>query len=190
MREVLEGAFADAQSILASVLATPEVFDGLIRLSESIIRSFQDGAPILIAGNGGSMADAMHFAEEWTGRFRANRRAYPVLALSDPTYLTCVANDFGFDEVFARGVQAFGKREGLLILLTTSGQSRNLLRAAEVAQEIGMTSVALVGRGGGALLDLVSFAICFPGETSDRIQELQMLALHAVIEATEPKLVS
>lgn len=188
MRDVLANAFSEASHLLSELCKDDKFFDRLSELGKKIVQSLQANAPILIAGNGGSMADAMHFAEEWTGRFRESRRPYPVMALSDPTYLTCVANDFGYEEVFARGVEAFARQEGLVVLLTTSGNSKNLIHAAKAAESIGCFCAALTGKGGGELSKVVSLAIDFPGETSDRVQELQMLALHALIEAAEGEL--
>ena len=135
------------------------------------------------------MADAMHFAEEWTGKFRAERDPYPVLALSDPTHMSCTANDFGFDEVFARGVRAFSSPGDMLFVLSTSGNSANLVRAAEAAKAIGVRTVGFLGKGGGRLGGMCDLSIIAPGTTSDRIQELHMLALHTLIEVVEKRLV-
>lgn len=177
-------------SDLLSEFGTDEVAQaGLQSLLQRLVLAFETNGTAWICGNGGSMADAMHFAEEWTGRFRNERRPYPARALaSDPTHLSCVANDYGFDQVFARDLYAFGKPEDILILLSTSGNSANLLAANEVAQQKGMFSVAMVGKGGGKLAPLASLSIHYPGTTSDRIQELQMLSLHALIELAEKDL--
>ena len=141
------------------------------------------------AGNGGSMCDAMHFAEEWTGRFRGNRSALPAIAFSDPSQLTCIANDFGYDEVFARSVEAYGRKGDLFVAISTSGNSPNILRACEVARERGITVVGLLGKGGGALLSLCDVAVVVPhATTSDRIQEIHLKVIHAVIEAVERRL--
>lgn len=134
------------------------------------------------------MADAMHFAEECTGRFRANRPPLAVIALADPAHLSCVANDYGFDQVFARLVQAYGRAGDVLILLSTSGNSPNLMAAAQAAQSINVRVTALLGKGGGDLRGQVDRAIVFPGSQSDRIQELHMIALHALVESLEARL--
>ena len=140
----------------------------------------------MACGNGGSMCDAMHFAEEWTGRFRSDRNPLPAVAFSDPSHLTCIANDFGFDEVFARLVTAYGKKGDLLVTLSTSGNSPNILRALEVAREKGITTVGLLGKGGGKALPLVDIPITVPlATTSDRIQEVHIKTLHIAIEAVE-----
>jgi D-sedoheptulose 7-phosphate isomerase len=135
------------------------------------------------------MCDAMHFAEEWTGRFRGDRRALPAVAFSDPSQLTCIANDFGYDEVFARQVAALGRKGDLLVAISTSGNSPNILRACEVAKERGLTVVGLLGKGGGKLLSRVDIPIVVPlASTSDRIQEVHIKVLHIVIEAVERRL--
>ncbi len=188
MGEGFVGAFEEAARVLAEFRADTGVLAVLERLAEVQEQVFRSGGKTLVAGNGGSLADAMHYAEEWTGRFRSDRAPYPALALADPTHLTCVANDYGYDQVFARAVRAFGREGDLLLLLSTSGQSPNLLRAAEAGRERGMVVAGLLGRGGGELAPLCDLVVLAPGTTSDRIQELHMLALHALIEVVEARL--
>ena len=140
-------------------------------------------------GNGGSMCDAMHFAEEWTGRFRGDRAALPAVSFSDPSHLTCIANDFGYEEVFAREVEAYGKQGDLLVAISTSGNSPNVLRACQVARDKGVTVVGLLGKGGGKMLELVDVPILVPNAvTSDRIQEIHIKVLHIAIEAVERRM--
>lgn len=153
-----------------------------------LVECFQSGGKVLVGGNGGSLADAMHFAEEFTGRFRNDRKPLPVLAMGDPTHLTCVSNDYGFDQVFSRYVEAFASAGDLVVLLSTSGNSANLLEAARTAGRKQVKVVGLLGRGGGELAPLCDLVILAPGETSDRIQEIQMLTLHGVIRAVEADL--
>lgn len=143
---------------------------------------------VYICGNGGSACDAMHFAEEFTGRFRKDRPPLPVLALTDPAVITCIGNDYGFDEIFARPLQAFGEQDDILILLSTSGNSANLLKASQLAKNKKLTSIAFLGKGGGKLLNEVDHYVLIEAETSDRIQELHMLILHIMIEEIENKL--
>ena len=150
---------------------------------------FSTGHKLLTCGNGGSLCDAMHFAEELTGLFRAKRRALPAIALSDPGHLTCVGNDMGYESVFSRGVEALGKPGDLFIALTTSGNSQNLINAAETAREKGLFTVAFLGKTGGrmkGLSDLEWIVPEFP--YSDRIQEAHMAAIHIIIEMVEQHL--
>ena len=154
-----------------------------------IATTFEKGGKVLIAGNGGSLCDAMHFAEELTGQFRKRRRALPALALSDPGHMSCVANDFGFNEVFSRGVEAFGAPNDVFIALTTSGNSPNILAAVRSAKERGLKTIAFLGKGGGALKGVCDLELLIEGFTySDRIQEAHMTAIHILIEMIEAKL--
>ncbi len=182
-------AFEEASSTLKAFLASPEALANVKRFADLAFETFQRGGLLLSCGNGGSMCDAMHFAEEWTGRFRGDRAALPAIAFSDPSQLTCIANDFGFDEVFARSVEAYGKQGDLLLAISTSGNSPNILRAVEVAREKGVTTIGLLGKGGGKLKDQVDVPIIVPvATTSDRIQEVHIKVIHIVIEATERRL--
>lgn len=152
---------------------------------------FANGNKLLIAGNGGSLCDAMHFAEELTGVFREKRRALPAIALSCPGHLTCTGNDLGFEEVFARGVEAFGNPGDLFIGLTTSGNSLNLVNAIIRAKERGLKTVAFLGKTGGKLKGISDLEWIVPGfKYSDRIQEAHMTAIHIVIEMVEKALFS
>ena len=175
----------------AQSLKTPQGLAFIEKAAEQIALAFQNGKKILIAGNGGSLCDAMHFAEELTGQFRHQRQALPALALADPGHLSCVANDMGFDSVFARGVEAFGQPGDLFIALTTSGNSANLIAAAKVAKERGLYTVGFLGKTGGqmkGLCDLEWIVSGFP--YSDRIQEAHMAAIHIIIEMVEQILFS
>lgn len=151
-----------------------------------IIQCFQDGGKLLIAGNGGSLCDAMHFAEELTGLFRHKRAALPALALSDPGHLTCVGNDLGYSSVFSRSVEAFGKKGDIFIGLTTSGNSANIVEAIDVAKKMGLKTVAFLGKTGGVLKGVADLEWIVEGfRFSDRIQEAHMMAIHIIIEMVE-----
>lgn len=158
-------------------------------LTEKIARDmtsvFEAGNKVLIAGNGGSNCDALHFAEEFTGRFRGNRRALPAIAISDSSHITCVGNDFGFDYIFSRGVEAYGKEGDFFIGLSTSGNSANIIKAVEAAKERGMKTLVLLGKDGGKLKGMCDYEYIIPGATSDRIQEIHMMILHIIIEGVE-----
>ena len=186
--DTIERSFREAQECLAAFLADAEQFGRVRRFADVLAACFRNGGKALSCGNGGSMSDAMHFAEEWSGRYRSERPPLPAIAFSDPGHMSCVANDYGFAEVFARQVQALGREGDVLLMLSTSGNSPNLLRAAEEAKLRGVTTVGLLGKGGGALLPLCDIPIIVPGSTSDRIQELHIKIIHIVIESVEREL--
>lgn len=190
MRQEIEQAVADA--IRAAEYLNRSASLKFIEMASLWISDcFRAEGKILIAGNGGSLCDAMHFAEELTGQFRARRRALPAISLSDPGHLTCVANDMGFEEVFSRGVEAFGRPGDLLILLTTSGNSKNLINAALAAKEKNLKTIAFLGKSGGELRGNCDLEWVVSGfDYSDRIQEAHMAAIHIIIEMVERQLFS
>ena len=128
------------------------------------------------------MTDAMHFAEEMTGNFRKKRKALPVIALSDPAHITCVSNDFGFEEIFARGVEAFGVEGDILIAISTSGNSKNVITAVRKAKNVGMKTIALLGNEGGKIKGKCEHEIMVQADSTDRIQALHITVLHTIIE--------
>jgi D-sedoheptulose 7-phosphate isomerase len=159
--------------------------------AEQIAETLRDGNKLLIAGNGGSLCDAMHFAEELTGQFRRYRPALAAIALCDPGHLTCVSNDMGFESVFARGVEALGKEGDLLVVLTTSGNSQNLITAVEMAHKKQLRTIAFLGKTGGKLKGMCDLEWIVSGfEYSDRVQEAHMTAIHIIIEQVESLLFS
>lgn len=188
VRSIFEGSLTDAARALDAFRTSSGALDVCEAFGEMLTDVYRRGGKAMIAGNGGSMADALHFAEELTGRFRQERRPLPAMALGESTHLTCVSNDYGFDHVFSRMVEAFGAAGDVLILLSTSGNSNNLVLAAEAAKAKGVKVVGLLGRGGGRLAPHCDLVVMAPGETSDRIQEIHMLVLHVVIEAAEREL--
>jgi D-sedoheptulose 7-phosphate isomerase len=174
--------------LMTNVCEDESILAEIEKISDGIARTFEDGGKVLICGNGGSGCDAAHFAEEFTGRFKKDRRALPVMALMDPAHITCVANDFGYHMIFSRSVAAFGRKGDVLIGLSTSGNSANVKEAIEKAKEIEMTTVALLGRDGGKTKGLSRHEIFVPGLFSDRIQEVHMFVLHMVTELVERRL--
>jgi D-sedoheptulose 7-phosphate isomerase len=188
-RDVVRTSFDEALATLREFLASPRGLPAVDAFVEAAARTLESGGKLLACGNGGSMCDAMHFVEEWTGRFRRDRDALPAIAFSDPSQLTCIANDFGFDEVFARQVQAVGRAGDLLVAISTSGNSPNVIRAVEEARKLGISTVGLLGKGGGKLAGMVDVSIVVPrAETSDRIQEVHIKVLHIAIEAVERRM--
>ena len=188
MRSEVETAVAEAIRAAASLQSSSSL-DFIERASAWIATCFETGGKILIAGNGGSLCDAMHFAEELTGQFRGKRKALPAIALADPGHLSCVANDMGFDAVFSRGVEAFGRPSDLLIVLTTSGNSKNIFNAVCEAKKRGLRTVAFLGKTGGELRGFCDLEWVVSGFShSDRIQEAHMAAIHIIIEMVEKRL--
>ncbi|MDE3045405.1 MAG: SIS domain-containing protein [Verrucomicrobiota bacterium] len=172
-----------------SCLQTPEALDFIERSASILAECFRNGNKLLVCGNGGSLCDAMHFAEELTGFYRTKRPALPAISLADPAHITCVGNDVGYEYVFSRGIEAHGKKGDVLALLTTSGNSRNLVSVVEIARARGLTTIAFLGKNGGKLkgqADLEWVVSGFPW--SDRIQEAHMTAIHIIIEQMERQL--
>ncbi|MFT4649461.1 MAG: D-sedoheptulose 7-phosphate isomerase [Glaciecola sp.] len=187
--DTIRASFVEAQTTLNAFLSDPAQMKAVEAFSAAAEKTLKAGGLLMSCGNGGSMCDAMHFAEEWTGRFRGNRSALPAMAFSDPSQLTCIANDFGYDQVFSRSVEAYGKEGDLLVAISTSGNSPNIQNAVAEAKKKGITTVGLLGKKGGALKDQVDIAIVVPSATtSDRIQELHIKVLHITIEAVERSL--
>lgn len=150
------------------------------KLGEAMVECWRGGGKVMFAGNGGSAADAMHCAEELVVRFNRNRRALAAIALLDSSALTCIGNDFGYDQVFARQVEALGKPGDLFCGLTTSGSSPNIVRAMDVCQLRGVKTVAFIGKDGGALRGTCEIELLVPSVTTARIQEAHMLIFHAL----------
>ncbi|AWX13870.1 phosphoheptose isomerase [Mergibacter septicus] len=151
-----------------------------------LAESFQQGGKVLSCGNGGSHCDAMHFAEELTGRYRENRPGYPAIAISDPSHLSCVSNDFGFDYVFSRYVEAIGQKGDVLFGLSTSGNSQNIINAIHAAKAKGMKVIALTGKNGGKMAGLADIEIRVPHfGYADRIQEIHIKVIHILMMLVE-----
>jgi D-sedoheptulose 7-phosphate isomerase len=151
-----------------------------------IVDAFGRGGRVFSCGNGGSMCDAMHLAEELSGRFRGDRKGLPAQAISDAGYLSCVANDFGYDAVFARYLESHARAGDVLVAISTSGTSKNVLAAASAAATIGVQTIVLTGRSGSPLAAAADCAICTPaGRYADRVQELHIKVIHILIELIE-----
>lgn len=187
-REDIKFAIADAQRAVCQ-LASHASVEFIFSAAHALADAFALGGKLLIAGNGGSLCDAMHFAEELTGFYRSQRPPLPALSLADPTHMSCVSNDVGFEHVYSRMVEALGSRADILALLSTSGNSMNLVHAAESAKAKGMQVITFLGKGGGKLKGVGDYELCIDGfEFSDRIQEAHMSAIHMIIEELEREL--
>jgi D-sedoheptulose 7-phosphate isomerase len=181
-------ALQEAQETLQKFLNDPKQIEKCVQFSDMILKTIQGGGNLYSCGNGGSHCDAMHFAEELTGRYRKDRKPIGALALGNPSHVTCVSNDYGFEHIFSRELGGLGRKGDLLIGLSTSGNSQNVVNAFVVAKERGIKTVGLLGRNGGKLKEMADLAIVVPAETSDRIQEVHIKLIHTVIETVERKL--
>lgn len=188
MRARLLTSIQDAQDAILQ-LQRPQSLEFMEAVVEMLVNCFRNGGKVLIAGNGGSLCDAVHFAEELTGFFRSKRPALPVIALSEPGHLTCAGNDLGFQHIFSRGVEAYGKPGDVFIGLSTSGNSPNIIQAVQAAKERDMFTIAFLGKDGGKLKGETDLEIIIEGfRYSDRIQEAHMACMHMIIEMLELKL--
>lgn len=188
MKDFWLNNFKKSQSVLDEFIKSDDLIASCVEFSEMLIDCYGGSGKSLACGNGGSHCDAMHFSEELTGRFYKPRRPLAAIALGDAPHVTCTANDYGFDYIFSRQVEALGSPEDLLIALSTSGNSKNVIEAVKSAKKIGMKTVGLLGKSGGELKDMVDLSIIVPAETSDRIQEMHIKIIHTVIETLERRL--
>ena len=181
-------SFNEAQKCLSEFLQINDLSQSIDKSVNYLINAFLARKTVISCGNGGSTCDAMHFAEEFTGRYRKNRPALPAMAIADPSHLTCVSNDYGFDQVFARSVDAFGQEDGVLLAISTSGNSQNILEAVKIAHDRKMKIIGLTGKGGGRLAPLCHTSFIAPGANADRIQEIHIKIIHTLIEGVEREL--
>jgi D-sedoheptulose 7-phosphate isomerase len=185
-RNRLDEHFSEAAQLLDTVRNDAAFMDAVEAAGTAMCQVIAQGGKIISCGNGGSMSDAMHFAEELSGRYRDDRPGLPAISCSDPSHITCVGNDYGFDQVFARFVQALGQSGDCLLAISTSGNSANVLEAAKAAKSKGMTVIGLTGRGGGALKALCDAAVDVPWNGyADRVQEVHIKVIHAWIDLIE-----
>jgi D-sedoheptulose 7-phosphate isomerase len=186
MVNLIKASLKEAQSALERLLSDEETLTRIGSAADKLIETFKKGGRVFSCGNGGSMCDAMHFAEELTGRYRKNRRGYAAVAISDPSHLTCVANDFGYDYVFSRYLESHGSPGDCLLAISTSGKSPNVLKAVESARSLGMKVIALTGKTGSEMESRSEVCICTPGGAfADRVQELHIKVIHILIEMVE-----
>lgn len=188
MTDHISKHFEEALEVLQKFY-TAENMQLIEQAGDLMVDSISNDGKIFSCGNGGSLCDAMHFAEELTGRYRNNRRALPAVAISDPSYIACVANDYGYEYVFSRYLEAFGRKGDTLLAISTSGNSANVLKAIEVAKEKGMHVVGLTGKDGGKMAGVCDVEIRAPhSEYADRAQEIHIKCIHSFIDFIEKKL--
>jgi D-sedoheptulose 7-phosphate isomerase len=181
--------FLEAHEILSKFNANKENFNKIKAAGDEMISSIRQGGKVISCGNGGSMSDAMHFAEEMTGRFRENRGPIPAIAISDPAHITCISNDYGYAFIFSRFVESIGQKGDVLLAISTSGNSENILNAVDAAKKKGMFVVALTGKSGGKLANMADLEIRAPeSKWADRVQEIHIKIIHSLIDYIETNL--
>lgn len=185
-KTIIQDSLAQAHEELERFMSDQDTVPSIEKAAEVMSGCLSSGGKIISCGNGGSLCDATHFAEELTGRFKNDRRPFPAMAINDPAYLTCVGNDYSFEVVFSRWIEAFGKSGDVLLAISTSGTSPNIIKAVEAAKSHGMKVVALTSKKGQTLSALSDVAIMAPDAShSDRIQEIHIKVIHILIEAIE-----
>ena len=180
--------FEEALEVL-SAFNTDENLQKIAHAIKMLSESIQNGNKIISCGNGGSMCDAMHFAEELSGRFRNDRKGLAAISISDPSHISCVANDFGYEYVFSRYIEALGNTGDVLLGISTSGNSKNVIKAVELAKSKGIRTIVLTGKTGGKLAEMADLEIRAPhSEYADRAQEIHIKVIHALIDGIEKEL--
>ncbi len=188
-QDLIRSELNEAASTLAAFLKDDRNIQSIEDAAKLIADSFKAGGKVLSCGNGGSHCDAMHFAEELTGRYRDNRPAYPAIAISDPSHLSCVSNDYGYDFVFSRYIEALGKKGDVLLGISTSGNSANIIRAVAAARAKGMQVIVLTGKDGGKMAGTADVEIRVPHVGyADRIQEIHIKSIHILIQIIEKEM--
>ncbi len=181
--------FTEAQSVLSAFLADDKNFENIESAGKLLVESFQSEGKVLSCGNGGSLCDAMHFAEELTGRYRENRPAIGAIAIADASHMACVGNDYGYDYVFSRYVEGVGRKGDVLLGISTSGNSQNVINAIAAAKEKGMKVIGLTGKDGGKMAGLCDVEIRAPkSDFADRAQEIHIKVIHSLIDYVERNL--
>jgi len=178
--------FQEAQQTLQQFIDNAEQMNNIDRAAQAMLHAIKDDGKILSCGNGGSHCDAMHFAEELTGRYRNHRPGIAAIAISDVSHISCVGNDYGYDQVFSRYVEAVGRKGDVLLAISSSGNSANVIKAIEAAKEKGMIVVGLTGKDGGKMAALVDIEIRAPHSSyADRAQEIHIKVIHSLIDSIE-----
>jgi len=181
LHKLIQQQFEEAQQTLVN-FHTEANFSLIAQAADLMSQAIQNGGKIISCGNGGSMCDAMHFAEELSGRFRNNRRALAAISISDPSHLSCVSNDYGYDFVFSRFIEGLGQANDVLLGISTSGNSKNVILAVEAAKAKGMKTIVLTGKDGGKLAGLADIEIRAPHSNfADRAQEIHIKVIHSLI---------
>lgn len=188
-KELIKSELKNSAKILDEFINNNNNIENINNAADIICDSINSGGKVISCGNGGSMSDSMHFAEEMVGNFRKKRKALPAIAISDPSYITCISNDFGFENIFSRFIEAFGSKNDILLAISTSGNSENILNAAKSAKKKGIKIISLTGKTGGKLAEISDIDIRAPyTDYSDRTQEIHIKVIHILIHLIETKL--
>jgi D-sedoheptulose 7-phosphate isomerase len=186
--EFIRHSLQDAHAVLTNFISEEENISKINSAVNLMVESYKNNKRVFSCGNGGSMCDAMHFAEELTGRFRKERRPLGAMAISDSSHISCVANDYGYDFIFSKYIEAWGNNGDVLLAISTSGNSPNVINAVLEAKKKGLKVVGLLGKGGGKLKDMVDVPLIVNSNISDRIQEVHIKCIHIMIEGIERNL--
>ena len=187
--DLIKNSFLEAQQVLEAFISDEKNLGQVKNAGDLLVDMFRQGGKVFSCGNGGSLCDAMHFAEELTGRFRHERAALPAIAIADPSHFACVSNDMSFDSVFSKYLEALGDRGDVLLAISTSGNSSNILQAIDTAHVKGMKVIGLTGKTGGEMKEKCDITIVVPwNKYSDRIQEIHIKIIHILIEYIEQAL--
>ena len=187
--DLIKNSFLEAQQVLEAFISDEKNLGQVKNAGDLLVDMFRQGGKVFSCGNGGSLCDAMHFAEELTGRFRHERAALPAIAIADPSHFTCVSNDMSFGSVFSKYLEALGNRGDVLLAISTSGNSSNILQAIDTAHVKGMKVIGLTGKTGGKMKEKCDITIVVPwNKYSDRIQEIHIKIIHILIEYIEQAL--
>ena len=186
MNQRILSHFQEAMQTLQRFIEDAEQMNNIDRAAQAMLQAIKADGKILSCGNGGSHCDAMHFAEELTGRYRGNRPGIAAIAISDVSHISCVGNDYGYDQIFSRYVEAVGRKGDVLLAISSSGNSANVIKAIEAAKAKGITVVGLTGKDGGKMAGLVDIEIRAPhSEYADRAQEIHIKVIHSLIDSIE-----
>jgi D-sedoheptulose 7-phosphate isomerase len=184
--DTIKSHFEEAKAILDKFLANDKNFEKIEQAGKMMVSAIKNGGKIISCGNGGSMSDAMHFAEELSGRFRENRPALPAISISDPTHISCVSNDYGYEFIFSRFIEGLGNKNDVLLGISTSGNSQNVINAIEAAKKKEMKTICLTGKTGGKMASICDLEIRAPeSKYSDRAQEIHIKIIHSLIDYIE-----
>ena len=187
--EIIEQELQEAHQVLSNFMADPKLIETIAEMAHLMTQAIENGGKIITCGNGGSHCDAMHFAEELTGRYRNDRKSLPAIAISDAAHLTCVGNDYGYEFIFSRFIEGMGNNGDVLLAISTSGNSMNIVNAVKAAKEKKMKTIVLTGKDGGKLADIADRLLIVPHfGFADRIQEIHIKIIHIMILLIEQKI--